>query len=67
MESIEFLSKLITPRLLGYYRSQRDKRKIMQGGWNPRNYSSYTDEELKEWDEHLIKVKSMLDKREHVK
>ena len=61
MESIEKLEKLTTKRLLAYYRASRNSRKMA-----PYSWQHFSDEELAEWDKHLLDVKTMLDKREHV-
>ena len=61
MEDLNKFEKLTTKRLLAYYRSSRDKRKIA-----PYSWYHFSDEELAEWDKHLLDVKAMLDKREHI-
>ena len=68
MGTLEFLSKLTTRRLLAYYKSQRERRKLVesQGGWDPKSFRRYTAIERIEWDNHLADVKSMLNKREHI-
>ena len=62
MTKIKILEKLTTKRLLAYYRSQRKARTMLP-------YTAllpYSDEEEKEWDDHLKEVKKMLDEREHI-
>ncbi len=58
----EELTKLSTKRLLAYYRSQRNKFKLL-----PYNYIGFEyEKEYKETEEHLKEVKSILDSRENV-
>ena len=65
---LEVLEKLPTKRLLAYYKSRR-KRVLgsCEFGWECYGYIDLRDDEVEPWLKHIDDVKSMLDKREHIK